>query len=156
MSPSPSNSKQIAAKSTAEITNHLFLEIQSALKKGKIVHAEKLREKLLSSNPMALTEIIKSGEFIEKAKSANIDKDHLAIWDSLYGTLSEEEKNCLFYSLKKVIIPPKKILLAKGSYNNRLFFIDKGKVSILQPKGDKHIVLAQLGRACPVLSHFES
>ena len=84
MSPSPENIEQTSEIGKASTTKSLFLEIQTALKDGKIMDAEKLREKLLSLNPMALTEIIKSAEMIEKAKSANIDKDHLAIWDHLW------------------------------------------------------------------------
>jgi CRP-like cAMP-binding protein len=146
MSPPLSNSQKDVEENLEQTTKSLFLEIQSALQKGRILEADELRERLLEVNPMALTEIIKSAEIIEKAKSASIDKDHLETWDTLYSTLSEEERNCLFYSLKKVVVPPKKIILSKGSFNNRLFFIDRGHISILYPKGDKHIVLAQLGQ----------
>jgi CRP-like cAMP-binding protein len=130
----------------AQIAKRLFSEIQAAVKEGNIARAEDLRDKLLTANPMALGEIIKSAELIEEVKTAKIDKNHLAIWDKLYGPLSPEEKNCLYYSLKKVTIPPKKVILAQGAFNTRLFFIDNGQVTISLPKGDKHIVLAQLGR----------
>ncbi len=146
MSSTPSNSQEAAEEDLEQTTKNLFLEIQSALQKGRIAEADRLREKLLEVNPMALTEIIKSAEIIEKAKSANRDKDHLTLWDMFYSTLNEEEKNCFFYSLKKMVVPPKKIILSKGSFNNRLFFIDRGQISILYPKGDKHIMLAQLGQ----------
>ena len=79
-------------------------------------------------------------------KNAGIDKNHLAIWDKLYGALSTEEKNCLYYSLKKVVVPPGKVILAQGAFNTRLFFIDNGQVTIHLPKGDKNILVAQLGR----------
>ena len=127
-------------------TEKIFRAIETALQNKEITRAEALREQLIETNPMALTEIIKSAELIEKTKTANRDKDHFAIWDKLYSTLTEEEKNGLFYSLKKVIVPPKKILLAQGSLNSRLFFIDRGTVSVCQPKGKKLAVLAQLGR----------
>ena len=129
-----------------QIVKKLFSEIQAAVKEGNIVRAEELRDKLLIANPMALGEIIKSAELIEEVKTAKIDKDHLAVWDKLYGSLSQEEKNCLYYSLKKVTVPPQKVILAQGAFNTRLFFIDNGQVTISLPKGDKHIVLAQLGR----------
>jgi hypothetical protein len=48
--------------------------------------------------------------------------------------------------LKKVVVPPRKVILAQGGFNTRLFFIDSGEVTIYLPKGDKHTVLAQLGR----------
>ncbi len=130
----------------AHQTEKIFHAIKSSLENNDITRAEALREKLLEINPMALSEIIKSAELIENKKTANRDRDHFAVWDRLYSTLSEEEQNCLFYSFKKVIVPSGKILLSKGSFNNRLFFIDRGRVSICQPKGNRHKVLAQLGR----------
>ncbi len=130
----------------ARQTEKIFHAIKLSLENNDITRAEALREKLLKVNPMALSEIIKSAELIENTKTANRDRDHFAVWDKLYSTLSEEEQNCLFYSLKKVIVPPKKIVLSKGSFNNRLFFIDRGRVSICQPKGNRQVVLAQLGR----------
>ena len=128
------------------IVKKLFSEIQSAVTRGDIVCAEELRASLLTAAPMALGEIIKSAELIENLKTEKIDKDHLAIWDKLYGSLSPEEKNCLYYSLKKVTIPPGKVILAQGAFNTRLFFIDNGQITISLPKGDSRIVLAQLGR----------
>jgi hypothetical protein len=96
--------------------------------------------------PTALKEIIDSAEIIEKEKAAGLDNEHLAIWDNLYGNLSAEEKNGLFYSMKKMVIPAKKILLSHGAYNTRLFFIDSGKVTIIFPRKGKNTVLAQLGK----------
>jgi len=146
MSPLPSATSQPAEEDKAQITKKLFLEIQSAVKERDIADAESLREKLIAINPMALSEIIKSAELIEEVKNAGIDKNHLAIWDKLYGALSTEEKNCLYYSLKKVVVPPGKVILAQGAFNTRLFFIDNGQVTIHLPKGDKNILVAQLGR----------
>jgi hypothetical protein len=48
--------------------------------------------------------------------------------------------------MKKFVLPPKKMILAHGALNNRLFLIDKGRVTIFFPKDGKNIVLAQLGR----------
>lgn len=124
----------------------LFLQIQSAVKKGDFKHAEALREKLMADNPMALNEIIQSAELIDAAKAEGIDKDHLLVWNKLYETLSVEEKNCLFYSLKNAVIPKGKIILSLGGFNTRLFFIERGEVTIYLPKGEKNTVLARLGR----------
>jgi CRP-like cAMP-binding protein len=146
MSPPPATTGQPAAEDPAQSAKIFFLKIQSFIKEGNILGAEEMREKLMTAYPMALSEIIQSAELIEEAKSAAIDKNHVAIWDKLYGNLSSEEKNCLFFSLKKIVVPPGKIILAHGAFNTRLFFIDSGQVTIYLPKGDKHIVLAQLGR----------
>ena len=124
----------------------LFTQIKQLAKTKDFVGAEKLRDTLIEVAPMALQEIIDSAEIIEKEKSAGIDPEHLALWDDLYKDLSEEERNCIFYSMKKIVVPPKKKILAKGKFNDRLFFIEDGKVAVYKQKGDKNIVVAYLER----------
>lgn len=128
------------------IAKNLFTKIEEHAKKSEFTEAEALREKLIETVPGALSEIIKSNTIIEEAKTAALDKDHLAIWQDLYEDLSEEETNCLFFSLKKVVVPPKKRILAHGALNSKLFLIERGQVTVFYPKQDKNIVIAQLGR----------
>lgn len=128
------------------IAKQLFTKIEEHAKNFEFSEAEALREKLIETVPGALSEIIKSDALIEEAKTAALDKDHLAIWRDLYEDLSEEETNCLFFSLKKVVVPPKKRILAHGALNSKLFLIEKGQVTVFYPKQDKNIVIAQLGR----------
>ena len=53
----------------------------------------------------------------------------------------------LFHSMKKYVLPEKRLLLKYGSMNNRLFFIEQGKVTVAIPQAEnKFKVLAQLGR----------
>jgi hypothetical protein len=144
MSPSTTNSSDNEDKGI--LVEKLFNEIEAAAISRDFQRAEALREKLMTENPTALRHIIKSAEIIEQEKTAGIDRDHLATWDSLYSTLTQEEKTGLFYSMKKVVVPPKKIILSHGAYNTRLFFIDQGKVTIIFPRKGKNTVLAQLGK----------
>lgn len=130
----------------SELVQELYAQIQVAVKEKNFHQAEILRERLIQADSMALKEIIGSAELIEQEKAAGMDTEHLAIWDPLYSTLSQGEKICLFYSMKKIELPPKKIILSHGSYNTKLFFIDKGKVTIIFPRKGKNTVLAQLGR----------
>lgn len=131
--------------SREQLVQQLAGEIELAARAKDFLKAEQLRNKLMEVDSTALSEIIKAAEIIEEEKTSGIDNEHLEIWDSLYSTLTQEEKNCLFYSLKKVVVQPKKIILAHGAYNTRLFFIDSGKVTIIFPKKGKNTVLAQLG-----------
>lgn len=119
-------------------------DIQAAVTALNFQLADKLRDELMERHPMALSEGLQSAGIIEEAKTANLDRDHLALWDELYQTLTEEETNCLFYSLKKIVIPPKKRILAHGAFNSKLFFIDKGKVTVFITKDNKNKVIAQL------------
>ena len=143
MATSPEKSSNTGHKSVDVAA--LFAQIERAAGKKDFSTAEALRSELLQQAPEALTEIIEAAEIIEKEKTAGLDADHLAVWDQLYSGLSPEEKNTLFYSMKKVVLPPKKIILSHGAYNTRLFFIDSGKVTIVFPRKGKNTVLAQLG-----------
>lgn len=129
----------------ADIVSKLYKEVEAAAKAKDFPRAEALRAKMLEVDPMALTESIGSAEIIEQEKATGLNKDHLRIWNHLYGDLTQEEINCIFYSMKRVVIPPKKIILSHGAYNTRLFLIDSGKVTIIFPQKGKNTVLAQLG-----------
>ena len=124
----------------------LFAAIKKLTERKDFIGAEKLRDTLLETSPMALQEIIDSAEIIEKAKYSNIDQAHLALWDDLYNELSVGEKNTIFYSMQKIKVPAKKKILSKGQFNNRLFFIEDGKLAVYKQKEGKNELVAQLGR----------
>jgi CRP-like cAMP-binding protein len=143
----PTLSDDTAGKDPSERIKKLTAEIQRTVQTGDFQGAERLRDALIETYPMAISEAIQAAELIEQAMSAAIDKDHLAIWSDLYDPLSVEERNCLFHSMKKYVLPEKKMLLKYGSLNNRLFFIEKGRVTVAVPQGEsKYKVLAQLGQ----------
>ncbi len=145
MSPFPPSSNQPGEEDKSQATKQLFAQIQVAAKAGDFKLADQLHEKLIAIDPMALSEIIKSAGIIEDEKTAGIDRDHLAIWSKLYDCLSEEERNCFYYSMKKYVLRPKTMILNYGAMNSRLFLIDKGHVIIFSPKDGKNTVLAKLG-----------
>lgn len=133
-----------STKASPETLEQLIVKIDQALSNKDFFVADQLREKLIDKHPGALSEILKITGKIEEAKTKNIDKEHLDIWDELYQNLSDEETNNLFYSLKKVVIPPKKRILAHGSYNTKLFFIEQGTVAVFITRENKNKVIAQL------------
>lgn len=127
-------------------SNDLASAIKEAALAGKFREAEALRDKLIESDPMNLKLIVSTGEIIEQQKTALLDKDHLAVWDALYGDLTEEEINGLFYSMEAALLDTNKLLQVQGKLSNRLFFIDSGKVVLFYRKEGKNIIAAQLGR----------
>jgi len=134
-------------KKQSQIIKRLLAKIKLAAETGDFRAAKMLRDKLMEIAPMAINEGIRSAELIENKMSAAIDKYHLEIWPELYDSLTIEERNCLFHSMKKYTLPEKQILLKYGSFNNRLFFLEKGKVTVGIPREEnKFKVLAQLGR----------
>lgn len=142
-SPEPQSQK---TQENVKSPEQFLTEIQQAIDSNTILTADKLRDELMNAHPTALSEILKTASIIEEAKTANLDQDHLATWKDLYQNLTEEEVNCLFYSLKKIVVPPKKRILAHGAYNSKLFFIDKGTVTVFITKDEKNKVIAQLNR----------
>lgn len=146
MSETPANPAPISAEEKRRMVGKLVAEVESALKVSDFLRADILRNKLIAVDPMALGEIIKVNGLIEEAKTAAFDRDHLAIWNKLYDNLSEEERNGLFYSMKKMVVPPKKLLFSHGTKSDRLFLIERGQVTIFFPKDGRNIILAQMGR----------
>lgn len=146
MSPLTPPPNPSAKEDTSQIIKKLFAEIQVLAKARDFKRAEQLRDKIIEIDPMALSQIIKSSAIIEEEMTAGIDRVHLLTWAKLYDNLSDEERNCLYYSMKQYVLPPKKMLLTHGAMNNRLFLIDRGQVTIFFPKDGKNIVLAQIGR----------
>lgn len=147
MTSSSTSPKSPAGKGNERKIKDLFDKIKIAAKAGDFETAEIFREKLLKTYPMARGEVSKSAELIGKEMSAAIDKDHIATWSTLYDSLTLEERNVLFHSLKKYVVKPKRMLLKQGTFNNRLFFIEKGRVNIRYPEDPGNFkVVTQLGR----------
>lgn len=145
-----SNEEQSPLDSEAVKENLTGDDLAAAIKKaaleGNFNTAEALREQLIKIDPMNLKLIVSTGEIIEEQKTKHLDKDHLAVWDGLYGDLTEEEGNGLFYSLEPALIETNKLLQVQGKLSNRLFFIDSGKVALFYRKEGKNIVAIQLSR----------
>ena len=135
-----------AEEKQSQQVQKIFSEIQRALETEDFETAERLRDELIETDSMAISAAINASELIEQAMSAAINKDHLAIWPELYEQLTIEERNCLFHSMKLYILPEKRMLLKYGALNNRLFFIEKGRVTVAIPQKENQFkLLAQLG-----------
>ncbi len=137
--------ESVSGSDTAS-SDDLAAAIEKAALDGKFKEAETLREQLIKNDQMNLKLIVSTGEIIEQQKTKLLDKDHLAVWDSLYEDLTAEEANGLFYSMESAVIETNKLLQVQGKISNRLFFIDSGKVALFYRKEGKNIVVAQLGR----------
>jgi len=107
--------------------------------------AEALHEKFYDVDPMALMEIVRSGEIIEQEKSQSLDQAHLDIWTGLYNSMSTAEENALYYSMKSKIFEPGEPIMDQGKQNSRLYFINKGEVKAIYQQGDKEIFINTVG-----------
>ncbi len=119
------------------------LIVQSARDK-EFDRAEDLRDKLLDIDPMAVNEIVKTGEVIESEKSDAIDKDHLDIWADLYDRLTPEETNALYYGMKPVTHLSNHLVYKQGEIRSCLYFIDHGQLKMFYQQADKSRLLKTL------------
>ena len=110
----------------------------------KFAKAEALREKMIKVDPVALNEIIKSGEIIESEKAEAIDADHLHTWSDLYDLLTTEEANSFYYSLQEKIYKSNQVIIEQGQVNNRFFLVDKGALKLIYRQGRGAILIKTL------------
>jgi len=119
--------------------------IVNCAKEKNFDRAERLRDKLIEVDSMAVKEIVKTGEVIETEKGAAIDKKHLAVWDGFYKNLTAEETNALFYAMKPEKHPAKHIIYKQGEMRSRLYFVDRGRLKMFYRQADKAILLKTIG-----------
>lgn len=108
-------------------------------------NADAVRDKLLDVAPMALTEIVESGEVIEKAKSEAIDQDRLNTWSELYDKLSDTETNALFFAMKSISYDENVTVFQQNESNSRLYFIYKGQIKLVSDQDGEEIHIKDLG-----------
>jgi CRP-like cAMP-binding protein len=148
----------VAAGRTDEAVKQLYDRIVKLARSKRFAEAEKLRDRLMDVDPMALTEIVNSGDLIEAEKKQGIDPDHIAQWAALYDPLSAEETNTLFYSLKQGRIDADEVLFEQAQLAGRLFFIDAGELKRVYRQNEREVLLDQLeaGSVCGADSFFST
>ncbi|MBN2062880.1 MAG: cyclic nucleotide-binding domain-containing protein [Deltaproteobacteria bacterium] len=137
--------RHVQEKDVESAVKILFDMIVKYAKGREFERADALRDKLMEVNPMALTEIVKSGEVIEEEKSGAIDQDRLNTWRELYDRLTEAETNALFFAMKTAVYEPNQSIFKQGESNSRLYFLYKGQVKLVTKQDNKEIPLKKLG-----------
>ena len=107
--------------------------------------AEALREKLLETDPMALSEIIKTAEIIEEEKIVSMDKTHRELWAKFYDTLTTEEASILYYAMKQSAYEPNQVVFQQGTLHSRLYFVDHGDLKLICRERDRETFLGKIG-----------
>lgn len=122
----------------------LSLIAKSANKK-QFKQAEALRLRLIAIDSMALADIIKAAEYIEDAKTAGVDEDHIIIWSELYDLLSTEEFNEFYHALVHENYALEKNIVNQGDPQWRLFFVNKGRVKLYYQEKENEILVKTIG-----------
>lgn len=137
---------QLAAKGNTEVAKkQLFDLVVTCARKKDFANAERLRERIYEIDPMALMEIIQSGDIIEEEKSEAISKDHLDIWAKLLTAISTEEFNSLYHEMEERTYKPEEVIVSQGAKNDELFFINHGSVRVSYMGGEKELFFKNLG-----------
>lgn len=123
----------------------LFDLIVESAKNKDFTKAEALRDKLLEVAPMALNEITESADIIDEEKSDSIDEAHHETWSDLYGNLTPEEGNDLYFAMKEKIYNEGQTVFSIGDADTNLYFIDDGEAKIVFKNEDEEILIKDLG-----------
>lgn len=93
-------------------------------------HAKDCYNKILAVNPLALSEIIRIGDFIERSVYESIDVEHKTTWTEFYKDLSREVIVDFYTELEVVPLRAGEALFRQRDINDRLFFIDSGNIGL--------------------------
>jgi len=106
--------------------------------------AEALREKLFEVDATAFNEIIRSGDIIEEEKSESIDEEHWKIWSKLYGNLTTENANTIYYAMQTRKYGSNQVIYNQGDQDSNLYFVNSGKVNMVYTREGEEILLKTL------------
>lgn len=134
----------VAANNIPGAVRLLVELIEQQARERNFTRAELLRERLMALDDMALTEIIRTAEIIEAAKSSALDRDHRALFAPLYDGLNEEETNALFFGMQTEDTAAGQILYRQGEPNGRLFFLNQGRLNLFFTRKAKDNLISTL------------
>jgi CRP-like cAMP-binding protein len=111
----------------------------AGLKKFK--EAERLRVQLMKIAPMALTEIIRTGEIIDQEKTADMDLEKVKLWSELYDKFTKSEAAALYFALTGISVKANTHVYEQGQFDDRLYFILSGrlKLSYFDSEAGRHL-----------------
>jgi hypothetical protein len=137
-SPEEAEVYELLAKDKLERAKKLLLSlIEKSAETRQFKQAEALRLRLVEIDSTALADIIKAAEYIENAKTAGVDEDHIIIWSELYDLLSTEEFDTFYQALVHEKYALEENIVKQGETQRRLFFVNKGRVKLYFQEKEK-------------------
>ncbi len=137
---------ELLAKDRLEGAKRILLSlIERNAKSQQFKQAEALRLRLIDVDSMALADIIKAAEYIENAKTAGVDEDHIIIWSELYDLLTTEEFSEFYNALVHEKYDLEKNIVKQGDTQWRLFFVNKGRVKLYYQEKETEILVKTIG-----------
>ncbi|BCO08198.1 hypothetical protein GF1_05740 [Desulfolithobacter dissulfuricans] len=108
-------------------------------------NAERLRDRIYEIDPLALREIIRTGEIIEQEKAGAISRDHLEVWADLMDELTTEEFTAIYHELEERSFQPEETIVSQGDINDELFFINQGSIRVSYLRNGRELFIKTLG-----------
>ena len=106
--------------------------------------AETLRERIISIDPMALSEAIQAQEIIDSTRMKPTDSGHMEVWAELYERLTVDEANTLYNDMDEEMFRPGQVLFEQGAKNSNLYFIDSGVAKYLYKEGHREMFIKKI------------
>ncbi|GBC63081.1 hypothetical protein DENIS_4070 [Desulfonema ishimotonii] len=127
----------------------LLASVEQYARNKQFDKAEAARQELVRMDDMALSEILRAEEIIEREKNEtdDIEQDHLGIWPELYDMLTPEEANALYYATEEAVYESDELIFRQGEQSSRLCFIHKGQLKLFFTHGERESLLKVIGRS---------
>ncbi len=129
----------------SEVNSFLHEQAINAARSKDYFLAEKLRDRLLEINPMALAEAITLGDLIEEEKNTSHVSHHLGVWSELYEEMTTDEFNALYSILRLEEYIKNDTIVRSGETDDVLYFLSSGYVSLNCLSGGNVRFLKRMG-----------
>lgn len=127
-----------------EAINTLLFLITKYAQQRDFDAAEALRERIISIDPMALSEAIQAQEIIDSTRMKPTDTGHMEVWAELYERLTVDEANSLYNDMEEVMFKPGQMIFEQGRKNSNLYFIDSGVAKYLYKEGKREMFIKKI------------
>jgi len=136
--------RYIREGNTVEAIQSLLFLITKNAQQHDFDTAEALREKIISIDPMALSEAVRAQEIIDTARLKPADKGHMDVWAEMYEKLTIDEANAMFNEMEEVVVRPGKVIFEQGTSNSNLYFVDSGQAKHLYTQGNREMFIKRV------------
>ena len=106
--------------------------------------AEAMREKIISIDPAALSEVLLAQDIIDTARSKPVSRNHREVWEELYDRLTTEETTALQNEMEGLLFKPGQPIFAQGCKNSNLYFIDSGHAKHIFSQDNREIFINKI------------
>ena len=123
----------------------LYEKCIEAAKEKRFEVAEMLKDRILDVNPNALAEVIQAGEIIQEESLTNFSSSHIKVWQDLFDTLTTDEFDSLYNTLKTDDYGAGSVVVEQGTDSPCLYFVNSGQAKLTCFRGDEEIFLKKIG-----------